>query len=423
MPSSPEEAIMLKKLETKRRWISDTMVQYVDIVFGVAVGQSIIGYIDVIRSPLVYPFAFIALVIVILTVTLSWIGYHKSMYDYPYKALSLSFKPRSRLTSGIRPFADFSIVLIYVLLLFTIDSFKIRVGSINLFNFIASYVLIFALYIVDGVIRRMEYNDTLASRLDISLKYEIGYVAVLGVYCFLVLMASVKSPTYVGYINWIFLLICTSAYLYYRRERGQHYTPGAAFKKNSITRIVIDVDGVLADQVTPVLKRLNDKFSSHYVKEDIKHWDEPLPLAHTNIKTAIEDSHREADFVKNMQPIFNAPEVVAELSKYFEISIATNRTEVADKPTRWWLTNCHISHDEYHNTSIEGKGKVSGDIIIDDYPKNILAFMEQPNRIGILFIQPWNIEDQLLTGKDNVFRAKDWIDVWNIINSFDVMPF
>ena len=222
----------------------------------------------------------------------------------------------------------------------------------------------------------------------------------------------------------MFLAACAFSYIRYRRAREPHYIPSTPSSKKKLN-IVVDVDGVLADQVTPVLDELNSKFGSHYVKDDIKHWDEPLPLAHTDIKTAIESSHQRPDFVGSMKPIENAPDVVSELSKYHEIWIATNWTAVADKPTRKWLEDNRIPYepDHYHNTSIEGKGVIKGDIIIDDYPKNVLAFISTPGRKGILFTQPWNEDDELLLGNENVFRAKNWLEVWSRIDSLDDLPF
>lgn len=417
---------MLTKLEKKRRSVSDKLVQYVDIVFGVAVGQSIIRYINLIQNPLLHLFASTALLLVILTVGLSWVGYHKSMYEFPYKADNLSFHSLEKSVSILRPFTDFLIVVVYIFLLFTIDGLQQEPAGINLFTFIASYVLFFTLYIIGGVFRIIEYKDRDASRLEISRRYWLGYLFILGLYFDLTYGLTHIAPQqwlpFLGPINWLFLLACAFFNLRYRRDREPHYKPNTPFNKRKLT-VVVDVDGVLADQVTPVLEELNRRHGSSYVKKDIRHWDEPLPLAHTDIKTAIESSHQNPDFVKSMNPIENASEVVRELSKYLEVFIATNRTSVADQPTREWLKSNNIPYDSYHNTSLEGKGVIQGDIIIDDYPKNVLEFTAKPNRVGILFAQPWNENDTSLIGKNNIFRAKGWLEVWKKIDDLDPLPF
>jgi 5'(3')-deoxyribonucleotidase len=403
---------MLRKLQDRRKWLSDRLIQYVDIVFAVVIGQAIVRNIDLVRHPLSLPFAALALFVVIGTVTLSWIGYHKSMYEYPYQADLRSVR------RTFRPFTDFFIVVVYTFFLFTVDDFRLGPDKSNLFPFLLSYALIFSLYIVDGIIRIFEYNDSNASKWNLNATYLAIYFLILLGYTVL-LRFSVIS---VEVLNWATLTISGIVYIAYRWQRDHHYKSIISSKKRRMI-LVVDVDGVLADQVTPVLDELNSRCGSHYVKADIRHWDEPLPLASTDIKTAIESSHHDPDFVRKMKPLPNAQAVLREISKYLDISIATNRTAVADKPTREWLNSNGIAHSQYHNTSLEGKGKVDGDIIVDDYPKNILAFVAKGNRKGIVFTQPWNEDDTSLLGKEGIFRAKDWIEVWKIIDSFDELPF
>src|SRR5512141_2455914 len=103
---------MLRKLQDRRKWLSDRLIQYVDIVFAVVIGQAIVRNIDLVRHPLSLPFAALALFVVIGTVTLSWIGYHKSMYEYPYQADLRSVR------RTFRPFTDFFIVVVYTFFLF-----------------------------------------------------------------------------------------------------------------------------------------------------------------------------------------------------------------------------------------------------------------------------------------------------------------
>ncbi len=230
---------MLKEMEDKRKWISDKLIQYVDILFGVVVGQSIIKYIDLIRNPTLYPFAFIALIVVIITVTLSWIGYHKSLYKYPYTAEILTIK------RVLRPFNDFLIVVLYTLFLFKIEDFKKVPDQINIYTFILCFAGIFFLYITDGFIRVKEYKDHGASMLSLSTKFFAAY-SVLGI-IYLIVIKYLLS--YIVIINWSILLICLSLYIFYRIQREPRYP-----EVKSAPLIVVDVDGVLADQVTPILE-------------------------------------------------------------------------------------------------------------------------------------------------------------------------
>lgn len=389
---------MLKAIEDKRKWISDKLVQFVNIVFGAVIGQSILHNIKLIQNPAGYPFQFLALIVVIVTVALSWIGYHKSMYKYPYKAADILSIRR------IRPFTDFIIVVVYTLFLFSIDAYSQDPAGINLFGFVFFYVLIFALYIVDGYIRIIEYRDHGASKINLSFRYLLIYGALALLYfaCAYVRVAGLV------YINYATLIVCLGVYLWYRIQREPHY-PEAPLA------IVVDVDGVLADQVTPVLEELNRAFGCNYTKKDIVLWDQPLPLAHTDIKTEIERSHGDPDFVMRMQLLENAQKAMMELSKCCEITIATSRVGKADRATRKWLSRNNVPYDHYQNTSLVGKGVARGNILIDDYPRNIMDFLRdaKPHEFkkAYLFTQPWNETDQLLDGLEGVERVGGWEEI------------
>jgi 5'(3')-deoxyribonucleotidase len=390
---------MIKTIEEKRKWISDRLIQFVDIVFGVVVGQSILRNIELINKPLSFPFAMLALFVVITTVSLSWIGYHKSMYKYPYKADIYSI-------NIIRPFSDFIIVVIYTLLLFTVDSFKTDSTSIILYSFIFYYALIFILYIADGYLRIFEYRDQKASRLKLSYTYLLGYIILFIVYYFAINYLILNHVL----VNFLTLIFCGGLYMLYRFKREPHY------HDQSIMTLVVDIDGVLADQVTPVLDSINKKFGSKYTKEDIRSWDQKLPLAHTDIKTEIENSHNNPSFVENMVPIRDAQKVLMELSKYCEITIATQRTRNADKSTKKWLKKHNIPYNKYVNTNLKGKGSAKGNILIDDYPKNVLDFIQQ-ERTAFIFTQPWNENDQSIIGNDRIIRVNSWNEILEEIKS------
>ncbi len=182
-------------------------------------------------------------------------------------------------------------------------------------------------------------------------------------------------------------------------------------------QLAVDVDGVIADQVPPVLERLNRKYGLEVTKDQIRRWNEPI--ADTDIKTEIEESLLDESFVLAMEPIEGATDALEQLAAKHKIMIATNRDRTADKATREWLSKNGIHYDSYINTSISGKGAIVGDILIDDYPGNLLAFSSK-GRLGILFDQPWNQGDPAIANAvtmGSVVRARGWDEVVEIIGS------
>jgi len=276
-------------------------------------------------------------------------------------------------------------------------------------------VLIFLFYLVDGLIRIFEYRDHQASKVTLLLKYFIFFLILWIIYYIVVIYLMLP---YMNIINYSVLIVCLVLTVRFRlsRERG--------YKSDLNLTLVVDVDGVLADQVTPVLETINGKYGSKYTKEDIHRWDQPLPAANTDIKTEIENSHHHASFIMNMKPLPDAKNVLRVLSKYCEITIATNRPRVANIPTKLWLFVNNIPYDKYVNTSIKGKGAAKGNILIDDYPKNALEFTapEGQERAALIFTQPWNENDQSVIGNDKIVRANNWQEVLEKIQSMKYIP-
>lgn len=162
--------------------------------------------------------------------------------------------------------------------------------------------------------------------------------------------------------------------------------------------IAVDVDGVLAEQVKPVLDRLNDRFEEEIIRElgrpmrksDIKTWDEPIPGTDTNIKIEIEKAHEDPEYVLSMPVINGARPTLEELKSHgFNITIATSRTNVSSEATKEWLRSKSIPYDEYVSTNGSSKAILDAETLIDDYPRNVTDFTES-GRCGILFQQPWN---------------------------------
>ena len=183
--------------------------------------------------------------------------------------------------------------------------------------------------------------------------------------------------------------------------------------------LLIDVDGVLADQVTPVLKKINSRYGLNLTKEDIRRWDQAI--GPTDIKTEIEASQLDPEFVLKMEPIEGALIAVAELSRGHTITIATNRAVEASEPTKQWLALHSIPYDDFLNTGIAGKGAQAGDVLIDDYPVSVLDFSSE-GKFAIVFTQPWNLDDETLAeamSRGTVARAKDWSQVVELVNSND----
>lgn len=182
--------------------------------------------------------------------------------------------------------------------------------------------------------------------------------------------------------------------------------------------IAVDVDGVLAEQVIPVLQRIKEKYGISLSKEQITEWD--YPIADTDIRREIELAEMEEGFVKSMLPIEGCREALAQLARSFLVVVATSRPPMTDSWTREWLSANGIKYHRLINTHVEGKSLPKVQILIDDYVGNIEEFITSgsDSRQAILFSQPWNTEHHSLRpfiAAKQVYIATGWSKVIDLI--------
>lgn len=176
----------------------------------------------------------------------------------------------------------------------------------------------------------------------------------------------------------------------------------------------MDVDGVLGDQVSPILSKLNAKYGIKLSKEDITDWE--YPIEDTKIDVEIEKALLDEEYVLEMPLIAGAKEVMSYLQQNHFVMIATSRPKETEKATLKWLSSNFKFH-KYLNTHGKGKKSLKADILIDDNIENIEGFSKD-HGIGLLFSQPWNknrssIIDLINRGK--VYYCDGWTNVLNIL--------
>lgn len=176
-------------------------------------------------------------------------------------------------------------------------------------------------------------------------------------------------------------------------------------------KIAVDIDGVIGDQVPHVLRRVNDRLGRRYRKRDIRSWNQYLNG--TDIETEIERALLDDEFIMGM-PIYRGARSTLEALKKrgYYIIIATSRPPEKDEVTRKWLRDRKIPHDIFVNTRRTGKGMITADVLIDDNPQNIIEFARK-GRIGILFLQPWNSSNKIVSRR--AYVARGWSMVYELL--------
>lgn len=189
-------------------------------------------------------------------------------------------------------------------------------------------------------------------------------------------------------------------------------------KKAMPLKIAVDIDGVLADQVTVVLKRLNVKYNLSLTKNDISEWD--YKIADTNIKIEIEKALQEKEYVLSLPVIQGAKEGMDYLYQNHYVTIATSRPKETESETKEWIS-LYFGYHDFCNTRGASKNCVQSDVLIDDHIPNIEDFAKTRG-FGLLFSQPWNqkrsrIDSMMREGK--VYYCNNWEDVINTVKKLN----
>ena len=179
------------------------------------------------------------------------------------------------------------------------------------------------------------------------------------------------------------------------------------------TRIGIDIDGTIADQLSAVFLFLEFNFGMKPINsiENVNSYYYKLTFQKSNIHphiknlTTFDNKIRISDilfkfaskpeFLQFLSPILNAQKSVEILSKNNEIIIITARNDKKLKMTEGWLSEHEFKFDEIIYSEPESKYKFQIDYLIEDNP--IAAISSAKAGIPVfLLTRPYNVKNTWL---------------------------
>ena len=167
-------------------------------------------------------------------------------------------------------------------------------------------------------------------------------------------------------------------------------------------RICVDMDEVMADTLAEHLRRYNQAFDEDVTPEDLagKGLWEVAPADRQKELRAFLDAE---DFFEVLDVMPGSQEVLEELSKRFEIFIATQAMTVPNSlgPKYRWLQRHFQFIPPQHYVFCGNKSILRADYLIDDLPRNLERFTGQ----GLLYTAPHNLA---ATGH---LRVNNWEEV------------
>lgn len=171
-----------------------------------------------------------------------------------------------------------------------------------------------------------------------------------------------------------------------------------------MSKILLDVDGVVCDLIGDTLRHVNQIVSPERVElTDITEWDTNacinrklkfLGIQSVDVAPIITDLWNRQDFVRGLTPIDGAVDAVTSIRGigHRVVFLTAGRYQ-----SRYWFSERHewlrywFDAQESEIIFASSKYFVKGDIFIDDKPGNVAAWQrENPDKEAWLLTQPWN---------------------------------
>lgn len=180
-------------------------------------------------------------------------------------------------------------------------------------------------------------------------------------------------------------------------------------------KIAVDIDGVLADQVSAVLDVIEQEYGLRYCKSDVDraHW----TFAGREIWSEIARLLDDPEYVMMVPLIEGSQKAIKQLCRH-DVFVVTARRPNAEEATRRWLNRHFPSLTQYFHARTGTKHNVPSDVLIDDLDMNIVEFVRSdPHRRGILFLHPWSLNDTDIGDySDQVYYCPQWQSVVKAID-------
>lgn len=190
---------------------------------------------------------------------------------------------------------------------------------------------------------------------------------------------------------------------------------GPAAKKSAPSaklRVAVDMDEVIADAFGKMLRAYNERSGRNITREQIESEGIELMLAPEfltpELKIALDELPHDRSFFGDLELMEGAQESLRELSKDFEIFIASAAMDVPSSfdAKYQWLKKHFAFIPQSHYVFCGDKSILNADFLVDDRPRHFEHF----RGTGILFTAPHNVN------RAAQWRANNWADVVRILH-------
>ena len=159
--------------------------------------------------------------------------------------------------------------------------------------------------------------------------------------------------------------------------------------------VLLDVDGTICDNTPRLIEYIDAECGVELSRESITEWSFSVPGTDLHIGELIQQAldERPEWFLLGMEPIDGAAAAARWLDQQgHTVRIATHRPADSHPITAQWLEEHDIPYDELVEEVPQNKGRLDGDMLIDDYHVNVQNALAA-GMAGGLFVQPYSDPD------------------------------
>ncbi len=183
-------------------------------------------------------------------------------------------------------------------------------------------------------------------------------------------------------------------------------------------RLLLDVDGVIADFPQYYLDIVQAKFGVAHSVEAINKWNigESIQL-HPDRRDIVRAALQEPGVAMSLRAYPGSVKAVRKLRKMLDLFFVTSplgSSTWTDDRERW-LEAHFFTGDKPRVTHTHEKYICFGDVFVDDKVDHIKAWSEAwPNSTAVIWDQPWNRKFNV-NGRRNVLRMNRWEQLFSLV--------
>lgn len=181
-------------------------------------------------------------------------------------------------------------------------------------------------------------------------------------------------------------------------------------------KAAVDIDGVVADQIPPILQIISERFKRIATKDQIIHYSfsDSLGLPPGSDRIIIDEYNRTR--LLSAPPIRGALVGLEDLRRLFDIHLVTSRPQSTEQATSSWLAEHGFVFDKIHFIEHALKAEFiatsgfhlaiedAGDIAVESADKGINTF---------LMNAPWNQSAE----HSRLYRVESWEEIITVANT------